>query len=291
VKFDTHRWCAAIVFVATLVIYAMTMADSVSFWDCGEFAAVSYTVGVPHPPGTPLFILLGRIFSLLPLSSDINVRVTYESVVAGAFAILFAYLIIVRLIRHLRGTEVTTLDKLITYGGGIVGSLSLAFSYSMWFNVVESEVYASSQFCTHLVVWLILVWYEKADEPGNERYLLLIAYSIGLSIGIHLLNVLAIPALALVIYFRKRKFEIGSFIALIVLTILSLIAVYPGIVKWLPELAHKFGSWWVPVLVVAAIGGVFWWAVQRKAGMTGLITGSILLVVVGMAGYGVIYIR
>src|SRR5512135_816172 len=101
----------------------MTMAGSVSFWDCGEFAACSYTLAVPHPPGSPLFILVGRIFSMLPLSHDISVRVTWISVLASAIAILLAYLIIVRLIRHIRGPEQSTLDKVIAYGGGIVGAL------------------------------------------------------------------------------------------------------------------------------------------------------------------------
>ncbi|MCC6476874.1 DUF2723 domain-containing protein [bacterium] len=205
-KFDTHRWCASAVFLASLIVYAVTMADTVSFWDCGEFSACSHTLSVPHPPGSPLFLIIGRFFALLPFSSDIAVRITWMSVLVSAFAILLAYLIIVRLIRHVRGVEETATYKLITYGGAMVGSLTLAFSYSMWFNAVESEVYAMSQLLTHLVVWLILVWHEHADEPGNERWLLLIAYVIGLATGVHLLMILAIPAIALVMYFRRRKF-------------------------------------------------------------------------------------
>ncbi len=103
VKFDTHRWCATLVFVLALIVYGLTMADSVSFWDCGEFTACANEMGVPHPPGSPLFLLVGRVFSLLPISHDIAVRVTWMSVLASAFAILFAYLIIVRLIRMIRG--------------------------------------------------------------------------------------------------------------------------------------------------------------------------------------------
>lgn len=289
-KLDTHRWCAVFVFIASLFVYAKTMAVTVSFWDCGEFAACSYTMSVPHPPGSPLFLLIGRFFSLLPISSDIAVRVTWISVLASAFAILFAYLIIVRLVRHIRGPEKTAVDRIIAYGGGVIGSLTLAWSYSMWFNAVESEVYALSQFFTHLVVWLILVWHERADEPGNERWLLLIAYMIGLSTGVHLLMILAIFAIALVIYFRRRQFSLGSFVGTALASIAVFFIVYPGIVKWLPGSASKFNLW-VPVIVVAAIAFVFWWAVNNRHGIIGVAAAGVLLVIVGYSSYGVIYIR
>ncbi len=266
------------------------MATSVSFWDCGEFAACSYTLAVPHPPGSPLFLLIGRVFSMLPFSSDIAVRVTWISVLASAFAIMFAYLIIVRLIRHIRGTEQTALDKIVTYGGGIVGALTLAWSYSMWFNAVESEVYALSQFFTHITVWLILVWYEKADEPGNERYLLLIAYMMGLSTGVHLLNILTVPAMAMLMYFRRKKFAMGSFLGMAAATAAIFILIYPGVVKWLPGMASKVDLW-APLIAVLAVGAVFWWATKNKHGIIGVAMGGLLLVIVGYSSYGMIFIR
>lgn len=247
VKFDTNRWCAAIVFIVAFIVYAMSMAPSESFWDCGEFAACSYTLAVPHPPGTPIFLLLGRIFSILPISPDVAVRVTYMSVLAGALAVMLAYLIIVRVIRLMRGPEISVLDKIIAYGGGVVGSLSLAWSYSMWFNTVESEVYASSQFFTHIVVWLIFVWHEKADEANSGRWLLLIAYMIGIAIGVHLLNVLTIPALALVVYYRRRPLEflplfLGSLIA----------GVFLLITYWLGSSINLQSPLWLANAVVLA---------------------------------------
>ncbi|MBU1636525.1 DUF2723 domain-containing protein [bacterium] len=289
-RFTTHQWCAAVVFAVSLVVYSMTMADTVSFWDCGEFAACSYTMSVPHPPGSPLFLLLGRIFTLIPSSPDIAVRVTWMSVLASAFAILLAYLIIVRLVRHIRGREESAIDKIIAYGGGIIGSLSLAWSYSMWFNAVESEVYAISQLFTHLVVWLILVWHEKADEKGNERWLLLIAYVIGLSTGVHLLMVLALPSLALVIYFRRREFEIKSFIGLIVATGVVFFLIYPGVVKYLPGLASQVNLA-APLIAVAAIALVFAWAIKNKHGIIGVGTAGILLIIIGYSTYNIIYMR
>ncbi|MBK6767185.1 MAG: DUF2723 domain-containing protein [bacterium] len=290
-RFDTKWWCAAAVFLLSLFVYGATMADSVSFWDCGEFAACSYTLSVPHPPGSPLFLTLGRVFSMFPLSSDIAVRVTWMSVLASAFANLLLFLIIVRLIRHLRGIEQSALDRIIVYGSALVGSLSLGFSYSMWFNAVESEVYAMSQLFTHLVVWLILVWHEKADEPGNERWLLMIAYVIGLSTGVHLLMILGIPALALVIYFRRRSYELKSFIGMIAITGVLFILVYPGVVKWLPALASKLNSLAAPFVVVAVLGGIFWWALRNRHGIIGTAMAGLLLVIIGYSSYTMIYIR
>jgi tetratricopeptide (TPR) repeat protein len=290
VKFDTHRLCAAFVFVASLIVYTLTMADSVSFWDCGEYTACSYTMSVPHPPGVAVYLLVGRIFSMLPTSSDISVRVTWLSVVASAIAILLAYLIIVRLVRHARGREETVLDKIITYGGGMIGSLSLAWSYSMWFNAVESEVYAASQLMTHLVVWLILVWHEKADEPGNERRLLLIAYVVGLSIGVHLLMVLTIPVLALVIYFRRHEFAAKSFAGMIAATGVVFVLIYPGVVKWLPNLASKT-SFWAVLVVVLAIASGYAWAASKRHGIIGVGMAGLLLIILGYSTYSMIYIR
>jgi hypothetical protein len=290
VKLSAHRWCATFVFIATFFIYARTAADSVSFWDCGEFAACSYEMGVPHPPGSPLFVLLGRMFSLVPFVHDISVRVSYVSVFGGSFAILFAYLIIVHLLRHLRGREETLTDKIITYGGGIIGSLSLAWTYSMWFNCVESEVYAMSQFFTHIVMWLILVWYEKADEPDSGRYLLLIAYMFGNSTALHLLNVLCLPAIALVMYFRLRKFELKTFIGLMALTGLGFISIYPGVVKWLPGTASKIAVA-APFIIVAVVVFIFWWAAKNRHGIIATSMAAILLLVVGYSSYMTLYVR
>jgi len=200
---NTNRIIALAVFLITLVIYVATMAPTTSFWDCGEFIACSYTLSVPHPPGAPFYLLVGRIFSMLPLFDDIGFRVNLISPITGAFTILFLYLIIVRLIRQWRGDEKTAQDKWIAYVGGIVGAFACAFGHSVWFNAVEAEVYAFSLFFTAAVVWLILVWLEKADQPGNERILLLIAYFYGLAIGVHLLNLLTIPFVGLIFFYRK----------------------------------------------------------------------------------------
>ena len=159
----TNRLIALFVLVLSFLVYYDTMAPSVSYWDCGEFIAVSYTLGVPHPPGSPLFLLLGRIASLLPFSEDIAFRVNLLSPLSSAFAVFFLYLIIVQVVKHWRGKINTNREALIAFGAGIVGSLTFAFTDSHWFNAVEAEVYAFSTFFTAIVVWLILKWSEKAD--------------------------------------------------------------------------------------------------------------------------------
>ena len=215
---NINRILGAMTFLISFIVYFDTMAPSVSYWDCGEFIAVSYTLGVPHPPGSPLFLLLGRIASMLPISEDIAFRVNLLSPLASAFSVLFLYFIIVQLVNHWRGKIETNTDALIAFGAGIVGSLTFAFTDSHWFNAVEAEVYAFSTFFTAIVVWLALLWSEKADEKGNERYILIIAYMIGLATGLHLLNLLTIPFVALLIYFKKFKFEWTSFAILVVVT-------------------------------------------------------------------------
>ncbi len=193
---------AALAFLISFVVYMDTIAPTVSFWDCGEFIATSYTLGVPHPPGSPLYLLIGRLFTMLPFSSDIAYQVNIISALTSALAVMFLYLIVVKLLSRW-GAPKTQLAKISLYGGAFIGAMTFAFTDSHWFNSVEAEVYSFSTFLTAIVVWLILLWEEKDGQPGHERYLLLIAYIMGLAIGIHLLNLLAIFFIALIIYFKR----------------------------------------------------------------------------------------
>lgn len=195
---------ALLALLLSFVVYLSTMSPTVPFWDCGEFIATSYILGVPHPPGSPLYLLIGRIFSMIPTSSDIAFRVNLISPIVSALAVMFLFLIIVQLMQF-RGKPQTKLQKFAVYGGAFIGAMTFAFTDSHWFNAVEAEVYAFSTFLTAIVVWLILAWEEKVDQPGHERYLLIIAYLVGLAIGIHLLNLLAIFFIALIIYFKRKK--------------------------------------------------------------------------------------
>jgi len=198
----TEASLALLTLILSFLVYLATMAPTVPFWDCGEFIATSYTLGVPHPPGSPLYLLIGRLFSMLPTNPSIAFRVNLISPIVSALAVMFLFLIIGQLLKNWFDSQ-NTLAKIARYGGAFIGAMTFAFTDSHWFNAVEAEVYAFSTFLTAIVVWLILVWEEKSDQPGHERYLLLIVYIIGLAIGIHLLNLLAIFFIALVIYFKK----------------------------------------------------------------------------------------
>ena len=271
-------------------VYYDTMAPTVSYWDCGEFIAVANTLGVPHPPGSPFFLLIGRIASMIPFSNDIAFRVNLLSPISSAFAVMFLYLIIVQCLTHWRGKVESNTDALIAFGGGLVGALTFSFTDSHWFNAVEAEVYAFSTFFTAIVVWLILVWSEKADEKGHERYILIIAYMIGLATGLHLLNLLTLPFVALVIYFRKYKFEWLSFGITMLITAVTFFIIHNIIIKGMPKIAAAIGPFSTALLVVSLFVFMIW-AVANQKKLLSLIMTSMVLVFIGYSTYALIFIR
>lgn len=197
-------------FAIAAITYTLTLEPSSSFWDCGEFIACIYRLQVAHQPGAPLFTMLGKVVSLLSFG-DIT-KVAYwtnmASALSSAATILFLFWTITALVKKIvakKGEEITLANLIVILGAGLVGALAYAFSDTFWFSAVESEVYAESSLCTAVVFWAILKWDAHADEPTADRWIIFIAYIMGLSIGIHLLNLLVIPAIALVIYFRRSK--------------------------------------------------------------------------------------
>ena len=142
------------------------MAPTTSFWDCGEFIATSFTMGVPHPPGSPLYLLLGNVFSQIPTFDDVGARVNIMSPLSSAFSVMFLYLITVYLIEEFRGITSNFSDAIINFGSALIGTMTFAVTDSQWFNAVEAEVYAMSTFFTGVVVWLILVWAETVGFSG-----------------------------------------------------------------------------------------------------------------------------
>ncbi|MDP5172870.1 MAG: DUF2723 domain-containing protein [Bacteroidia bacterium] len=203
------------VFAIAMVSYLMTMAPTASFWDCGEFIACANELEVPHPPGAPFFLLLGRIFAMFAFDVEqIAYMLNLLSGLSSAFTVLFTFWITTHLAAKLvgpRGTKFSNAETIAILASGVVAGLANAYADSFWFNAVEAEVYAMSSFFTAVVVWVMFKWEERADEPGNLRYLILIAYIMGLSIGVHLLNLLTIPALAFIYYFRKYDFSWKGF--------------------------------------------------------------------------------
>ena len=201
-KNSTLKYTLALIsFMGSLVVKLMTIAPTVSFWDCGEYISASYILGVPHPPGAPLYLLIGRFFSMLPIGQNIAFRVNLISPIVTSLAILFLYLIIVKYLKRYLDMSIK-INRVAVYFGAFIGAMTFAFTDSHWFNSVEAEVYGFSTFLTSLVMWLGLRWEERTDQSGHERYILLIAYVLGLAIGVHLLSLLVIFVIALIIYFR-----------------------------------------------------------------------------------------
>ena len=238
-----------IVAVAVLAIasftYLSTIEPTVSFWDCGEFIASSYKLEVGHPPGNPTFQVLARAFTIFTDKEHAAMMVNAMSAICSALTIMLLYLTIVHLSRRLlekKGeygalTELNSGSAMKILGSGIVGALAYCWSDTFWFSAVEGEVYAMSSLATALVFWAMLKWEEKADEPYANRWLVLIAFIMGLSIGVHLLNLLTIPALGMLYYFRKCKIsKWGAWKAFFV-SCFILIVINWIIIPYLPSLS------------------------------------------------------
>lgn len=252
-----NNLCGWIVFAIAAFVYITTIEPTGSFWDCGEFIAASYKLQVGHPPGAPLFLMLGRFFSLFA-GGDVKmvpVMINIMSALMSAFTILFLFWTITLLARKvvLKAAEITSGEIITVMGAGIVGALAYTFSDSFWFSAVEGEVYASSSFFTAIVVWAMFKWDAVADERHSNRWIILIAYLMGLSIGIHLLNLLTIPALAFIYYFRKYKVTRWGVIKTAVIGVIILGLIQYGIISGLMGIASKFD-----LLFVNTFGLPFW---------------------------------
>ena len=266
-----------IVFAISLITYTLTVEPTASFWDCGEFIACAYKLQVPHPPGAPLFLLLGRMFSFLALGDVTRVAfwINMMSVVASALTILFMHWTIVMIGRKvLRKSfaELTQSEGIILLLSGAVGSLIYAFSDTFWFSAVEAEVYAMSSFFTAIVVWAAFRWELVENEAEANRWILFIAYLVGLSIGVHLLNLVTLPALALLWYFKKEAKPTykGGFISILGgLFILGIIN--SGIIPGLPSMAFWFELQFVNNLGMSyGMGAIFFLLVLIAAVVLGI---------------------
>ena len=294
-----------IVWAIATVTYCCTIEPTASFWDCGEYIACSYKLEVGHPPGAPFFLLLGRFFSLFGGDdpSKAAMMVNIMSALSSSFTILFLFWTITRLGIKSLGQKVADLTKgqqWAVLGAGIVGALAYTFSDSFWFSAAEGEVYAMSSFFTAIVFWCILKWDEEdsVNPTGALRWLILISYLVGLSIGVHLLNLLVIPAIGFVIYFKKYKFSWkGFFIAGIAsVLVLGLIQnlMIPKIVKFLSDyevfftnkmhLGYNTGTIFFLLLLLTSLTFFILYTVNKKEShyKIGLITA------IGLSGFAII---
>lgn len=248
-------------FTVAAVTYLLTMEPTASFWDCGEFISTAYKLDVGHPPGAPFFMLTGRFFSLFASDpTQVALMVNAISALASAFTILFLFWTITHIARKvLVKTEEDLSQARIAgiIGAGLVGALAYTFSDTFWFSAVEGEVYAYSSLFTAVVFWAILRWEDVAHRAGSDRWLILIAYLMGLSIGVHLLNLLAIPAIVLVYYFRNYQVTTkGVFIAMLISAIVLGVVLY-GIIPGFVEVASWFELFFVNTMGMPFNTGVF----------------------------------
>ncbi|MEA1886431.1 MAG: DUF2723 domain-containing protein [Bacteroidota bacterium] len=231
-------------FLVAAITYILTVEPTLSLWDCGEFIATAFKLEVGHPPGAPMFMIMARFFALFaPDVSKVALSVNIMSALASAFTIMFLFWTISHLARKLIAggdKEMSTGQMIAIMGAGLTGALAYAFSDTFWFSAVEGEVYGTSSLMTALVFWAILKWENVADEPYANRWLILIAYVIGLSIGVHLLNLLAIPAIVFVYYFRKYEFSWKGFTYAIILSIAFIAIIMWGLLPGFIILASKF---------------------------------------------------
>ena len=245
-----HRIAALVAFAVSAVTYLLTIEPSASFWDCGEFIASSYKLEVGHPPGNPVFQLIARFFTMFGDNMHAAILVNAMSAICSALTIMLLYLTIVWFTRRIIKTD-TAGGAVAVIGSGLVGALVYCFSDTFWFSAVEGEVYAMSSLFTALVFWAMTMWYDHADEPHANRWIVLIAFLMGLSIGVHLLNLLAIPAIVFMYYYRQmgdKGFTFWQFVKIFAIGILIigfLVFIY---IPYLPKIAAYFDLFFVNVL-------------------------------------------
>ena len=277
-----------IVFAIALATYWLTLEPTASYWDCGEFIIQADKLEVGHPPGNPIFMLTARFFAnFAPDVQSISVMVNAMSGLLSALTILLLFWTITHLVRKLvvkdgQDGEISIQQYVAIMGSGLVGSLAYCWSDTFWFSAVEGEVYAFSSFCTALVFWLILKWENRADEPHSDRYLILIAYVIGVSIAVHLLNLLCIPAIVLVFAYKKWKDMnlVKSLLTLAVSFVIVFLVLY-GLVPGFIKVAQQFELLFVnsfhmsynsgALVYVVVTAAVFVWAIyslgMQKSGL------------------------
>lgn len=300
-----------LMFLVALYTYTVTVEPTAAFWDCSEFIACAYKLQVPHPPGSPLFLMLGRMFALLAGNDKTQVAfwINMMSVVSSALTILFMYWTIVmigRKVYNKKFTDLSTSETLALFGAGIVGSLAYTFSDTFWFSAVEAEVYAMSSFFTALVVWAGFKWELIEDESAANRWLIFTAYLVGLSIGVHLLNLVVVPALALLYYFKKKENVTlaGGILALgagfLVLGIINSVII-PGLPSmsfffekfFVNSIGLPYGSGAIFFIIALVSGIVFAIKYSIKHGKVGLNVSmlSLVAVLIGYLAYTLALVR
>lgn len=294
-----NRVVGWLVFAVSAAVYLMTIEPTASMWDCAEFIATSYKLEVGHPPGAPLWMMIARVFgALAPSPQYVGLMVNAMSALCGAFTVLFLFWSITHLARRMSKDTWTVL------AAGAVGALAYCFTDTQWFSAVEAEVYSMSSMFTALVFWCILKWEESADEAYSTRWLILIAYLVGLSIGVHILNLLCIPAIVLVYYFRKAPKVTGwGIVKAMAVAGAILVAINWIIIPYIIKIGASFDKmfvngfglpvnsglvfWALAVIVLCAAG--LWWTRRKSVAHTVMLCVSFILL--GYSSYASMIIR
>ncbi len=307
-----------LVFLIATIVYFVTIEDTVSLWDCGEYITAAYKLEVGHPPGAPLFMVLGRLFSFFAAPENVAVWINRLSAISSSLTILFMFWSLTLLLKKMAlkdNTELSCGDKIAIFGSAFIGSLAYTFSDSFWFSAVEGEVYAMSSLFTAAIFWAILRWDEEmmhvqdgtlSEEYAPNRWLLLIMFLLGLAIGVHLLGILVVPAICFVIYFRfKTVADLKGLLLTGLLSIVILGFIQEGVIPGSISLASSFEVNFVNSLglpfysgtiffFLLLIGGCVWMIrYARKKGKTILYnaTMGLILLLIGYGSFAVIVIR
>jgi hypothetical protein len=294
-------------FLIALIVYSITIEDTASFWDAGEFIAVSNKLEVPHPPGAPFYLLLGRFFSFFAFgdTEKIAICINFLSALASAFTILFLFWSITHLTSKIYKPDEKKNIFLVILSG-LTGALTFTFTDSFWFSAVEAEVYAMSSFFTAFVFWAILKWEGIEDKKLENKWIILIAYMMGLSIGVHLLNLVAIPALALIVYFKKYKnISLVGVISSLVLGLVIVGLIVEGIIPGLPSTASfierffvnsiglPFGSGilFFIIIFISFIAYLIWYSHNKANPILNTTLLAFTFILIGYSSYSLVLIR
>jgi len=298
-------------FVIASIVYISTLEPSVSFWDCGEFISCAYRLQVSHQPGYPLFAMIGKFFSLFSMGDKTKVPyfTNMGSAIASGATIMFLFWTITALAKKMllsKGEQPDSAKLIMIFGGGLVGALTFTFTDTFWFSAVETIVFALSSLCTAVVFWAILKWDAHADEEGADKWIIFIGYVIGLSIGIHLLNLLTIPAVVLVYYFRRYKnINTRSAVIAFIISLFILVFVQYGIRGYTVHIAAYFDLFFVNsiglgfgtgalfffLLLIAIIIWGIWWSIKNNKPAMNLAFLCVAFIYFGYSSFAYIPIR
>ena len=306
-----NRIFSVIVLLTASVTYLMTIEPTASFWDCGEFIASSYKLEVGHAPGNPVFQMIARFFTMFASPENAAMAVNIMSALCSALTIFFLYLTIVHLGRRIieknGGNGTLSMGEGISLiGAGVVGALAYCWSDTFWFSAVEAEVYAMSSLFTAVVFWMILKWEEQADTEYADRWIVAIAFLMGLSIGVHLLNLLTIPAIAFVYYYKKAsKVTTWGCVGVFFISAVILAVVLWGIIPYLPKIAALFDLLFVNVfhlpfntgaaVFVLALLALSFWAIyytrRKELHVWNTVMLCFTMIVIGYSAFAMVVIR